>query len=94
VLDEAVSSQDVSIRAQLFNLLKDIQQAEGVSYLFISHDLGAVRFLCDRIYVMYRGAIVESGGSDSIYGAPRHAYTRSLLASWLALPSRRSAELT
>jgi peptide/nickel transport system ATP-binding protein len=94
VLDEAVSSQDVSIRAQLLNLLQDIQRAEGVSYLFISHDLGAVRFLCDRIYVMYRGAVVESGDADAIYRAPRDPYTQSLFASWLSLPSSRPATLT
>jgi ABC-type microcin C transport system duplicated ATPase subunit YejF len=94
VLDEAVSSQDVSIRAQLLNLLQDIQRAEGVSYLFISHDLGAVRFLCDRIYVMYRGAVVESGDADAIYRAPRDPYTQSLFASWLSLPSSRPAALT
>ena len=94
ILDEAVSSQDVSIRAQLLNLLADIQRAEGVSYLFISHDLGAVRFLCDRIYVMYRGAIVESGDADTIYGAPKHSYTQSLLASWLSLPSVLAAAAT
>ena len=91
VLDEAVSSQDVSIRAQLLNLLKDIQRDEGVSYLFISHDLGTVRFLCDRIYIMYRGAIVESGDADAIYAAPQHAYTQSLFASWLSLPSSPAA---
>jgi ABC-type oligopeptide transport system ATPase subunit len=94
VLDEAVSSQDVSIRAQLLNLLKNIQLAEGVSYLFISHDLGAVRFLCDRIYVMYRGAVVESGEADAIYAAPRHEYTQSLFASWLSLPTGRTAAPT
>jgi peptide/nickel transport system ATP-binding protein len=87
ILDEAVSSQDVSIRAQLLNLLKDIQRDEGVSYLFISHDLGVVRFLCDRVYVMFRGAVVESGTADAVYGAPQHAYTQSLFASWLGVPS-------
>ena len=94
ILDEAVSSQDVSIRAQLLNLLADIQRTEGVGYLFISHDLGAVRFLCDRIYIMYRGAIVESGDADAIYGAPKHTYTQSLLASWLSLPSILAAAAT
>jgi ABC-type microcin C transport system duplicated ATPase subunit YejF len=91
VLDEAVSSQDVSIRAQLLNLLKDIQREQGVSYLFISHDLSVVRFLCDRIYVMYRGAVVENGAADAVYGAPQHAYTRSLLESWLGLPQSPTA---
>ena len=94
ILDEALSSQDVSIRAQLLNLLKDIQHEQEVSYLFISHDLGAVRFLCDRVYVMYRGAIVESGSVDTIYSAPQHRYTQSLFASWLALSSSSAAALT
>jgi peptide/nickel transport system ATP-binding protein len=94
VLDEAVSSQDVSIRAQLLNLLKDIQRDEGVGYLFISHDLGVARFLCERIYVMHRGAVVESGAADAVYAEPQHAYTRSLLASWLGLPSGPAAGVT
>jgi peptide/nickel transport system ATP-binding protein len=94
ILDEAVSSQDVSIRAQLLNLLADIQRAEGVGYLFISHDLGAVRFLCDRLYIMYRGSIVESGDAAAVYGAPQHPYTQSLFASWLSLPSGRAAAPT
>ena len=94
ILDEALSSQDVSIRAQLLNLLKDIQREQQVSYLFISHDLGAVRFLCDRVYVMYRGAIVESGSVDAVYRAPQHQYTQSLFASWLALSASRAAALT
>jgi oligopeptide/dipeptide ABC transporter ATP-binding protein len=83
ILDEAVSSQDVSIRAQILNLLRDIQQQSGVAFLFISHDLSNVRFLCERLYVMYLGSVVETGPVDSIYRLPRHPYTKMLLESWL-----------
>jgi len=83
VLDEAVSSQDVSIRAQLLNLLKDIRDASGVGYLFISHDLSNVRFLCERVCVMYLGNIVERAPSESLFAAPQHPYTQALLRAWL-----------
>jgi len=85
ILDEAVSSQDVSIRAQILNLLKDIQRERGVAYLFISHDLGTVHYLCSRVCVMYRGSIVETGTAGELYGSPQHAYTKSLLGAWLPL---------
>ena len=90
VLDEAVSSQDVSIRAQILNLLKDIREATGVGYLFISHDLSTVRFLCDRVYVMYLGSIVEHAPTEALFQAPRHPYTQALLGAWL--PPDPSAE--
>ena len=83
VLDEPVSSQDVSIRAQILNLLKDIRATTGVAYLFISHDLSTVRFLCDRVYVMYAGAIVEEGPTSTLFASPRHPYTRALIDAWL-----------
>ncbi|MGD2166675.1 MAG: ATP-binding cassette domain-containing protein [Gammaproteobacteria bacterium] len=83
ILDEAVSSQDVSIRAQILNLLKDIHEESSVGYLFISHDLSNVRFLCDRIYVMYLGEIVEHGPARSLYESPKHPYTQALLNAWL-----------
>jgi ABC-type oligopeptide transport system ATPase subunit len=83
VLDEPVSSQDVSIRAQILNLLKDIRDATGVGYLFISHDLSTVRFLCDRVCVMYQGSIVEQAPTTSLFDAPRHPYTRTLFHAWL-----------
>jgi oligopeptide/dipeptide ABC transporter ATP-binding protein len=83
VLDEAVSSQDVSIRAQLLNLLRDVRAASGVGYLFISHDLSNVRYLCDRVCVMYLGNIVEQAPTETLFAAPRHPYTRALLGAWL-----------
>jgi oligopeptide/dipeptide ABC transporter ATP-binding protein len=86
VLDEPVSSQDVSIRAQLLNLLKDLQRQLGISYLFIGHDLATVRFMSDRIVVMYLGEIVESASSDDLVTDPLHPYTKALLAA--SLPDR------
>jgi oligopeptide transport system ATP-binding protein len=79
VADEAVSKLDVSVRAQVLNLLKRMNRETGVGLLFITHDLGVARFLCDRIAVMYFGRIVEIGTTDEVFGAPRHPYTLSLL---------------
>jgi oligopeptide/dipeptide ABC transporter ATP-binding protein len=79
VFDEAVSALDVSIRAQVLRLILDLQQQFGLSYIFISHDLGVVRRICDRIAVMYAGRIVEIGSAADICTAPRHPYTEALL---------------
>jgi oligopeptide/dipeptide ABC transporter ATP-binding protein len=92
VLDEAVSSQDVSIRAQLLNLLRDIRDVSGVGYLFISHDLSNVRFLCERISVMYLGNIVEHALTETLFATPRHPYTQALLSAWLP-PDPKAARL-
>jgi oligopeptide/dipeptide ABC transporter ATP-binding protein len=81
VLDEPVSALDVSIQAQVINLLDDIQEELGLSYLLIAHDLAVVRHACDRIAVMYLGQIVELGAVDDIYQRPFHPYTSALLAS-------------
>ena len=85
ILDEAVSSQDVSIRAQLLNLLKDLQTERGLAFLFIAHDLPSVRYMSDTIAVMYCGRIVEQGPADAVCDAPQHPYTRALLASCLSV---------
>ena len=86
VADEPVSKLDVSVRAQVLNLLKRMNRETGVSLVFITHDLGVARFLCDRIAVMYFGRIVEIGATDEVFGDPRHPYTLSLLRARSAAP--------
>ena len=86
ILDEPVSSQDVSIRAQLLNLLKDLQQKLALSFLFIGHDLATVRYISHRISVMYLGQIVECATSDELCTEPLHPYTRALFSA--SLPDR------
>ena len=84
VCDEAVSALDVSVQAQVLNLLKDLQQDMNLTYLFVAHDLNVVRYFCDETLVMYQGSVVESGPVDKLFEHPVHDYTKLLLS---AIPS-------
>jgi oligopeptide/dipeptide ABC transporter ATP-binding protein len=81
ICDEPISALDVSIQAQIINLLKDLQDQLGLSYLFISHDLNVVGYLCNTIAVMYMGQVMEYASAEDIFDNPHHPYTRSLLAA-------------
>ena len=88
MLDEPVSALDVSVGAQVVNLLRDLQRKQGLTYLFISHSMPLVRYLCDRVAVMRKGRLVELGECEQVCSSPREAYTQELI---LATPEMRPA---
>jgi oligopeptide transport system ATP-binding protein len=92
VCDEPVSALDVSIQSQILNLLSDLKEELGLSYLFIAHNLGVVEHFCDRVAVMYLGRVVEVADRDSLYGSPQHPYTKALLSAAPRPTPGRSAD--
>ena len=86
IADECISALDVSIQAQVVNLMKDIQQETGTAYLFIAHDLSMVKYISDRIGVLHLGHLLETGTTEEIFENPIHPYTRSLLSA-IPLPN-------
>lgn len=92
ILDESVSALDKSVEAQVLNLLRRLKRELGLTYIFISHDLNVVRYISDRVLVMYLGQVVESGPVDAIYNSARHPYTRALLSSRPSMDPRRRIE--
>ncbi len=90
ILDEAVSALDKSVEAQVLNLLQDLKEEFGLTYIFISHDLNVVRFMVDRVMVMYLGQVAEIGEGEAVFAKPAHPYTAALLASMPRMDPERA----
>ncbi len=93
VCDEPTSALDVSVQAAILNLLADLQAKEQVTYLFISHDLGVVRYLSDRIAVLYLGRVLEIGPAEQVFAGPHHPYTEALLSAVPSLDGQRTERI-
>ena len=93
VCDEPTSALDVSVQAQILNLLMELRKSMGLSYLFISHDMGVINHMCDRVLVMAKGEVVESGPRESVLRSPSHPYTQKLLASVFSSRSPQGSEV-
>lgn len=91
ICDESVSALDVSIQARVLNLLMELRETHGIAILFISHDLSVIHHLCDRVAVMRRGELVEERGTEALFAAPAHPYTRALLSAIPQLPDHAGA---
>src|SRR5690606_7862909 len=87
IADEPVSALDVTIRAQILELLLELTQKHNLTMLFISHDMSVVRYICDRVVVMQKGKIIEQGETEALFAAPQHEYTRALLAAIPQVPT-------
>jgi len=93
VLDEPTSALDVSVQAQVLRTLRELQIHSGMAFLFVSHDVAVIRYMCSRVYIMYLGVIVEQGPTAEVFSAPRHPYTQALLAAVPRLTPRSPAGL-
>ena len=94
VLDEPTSALDVSVQAQVLNLLKELQQERNLTYLFISHNMSVIRYMCQKVAVMYKGEIVEVGSTEELFNAPQHPYTQKLLSAVLTIDDKEIVEKT
>jgi ABC-type oligopeptide transport system ATPase subunit len=92
ILDEPTSALDVSVQAQVLNLLKELQSERQLTYLFISHNMSVIRYMCERVAVMYKGNLVEVGSTKEVFETPQHSYTRKLLSSVLSVHDQENGD--